>query len=202
MSDFLWNSEKNICAIGDEHPNGTYMYLIRLSNSTSIPFGRFKKGKEIHLTSGYYVYIGSALSKRGSTSLGNRLSRHLRRTPGLKEHQLRHNLVEFFDEIGITYARKPSDKTLFWNIDHFNNLIDAEIIGVIFVRNPIALENTWSEFIENLDVSHVFEKGLGANDTIGHTHVQQIILKDCNNEKEYMEWWIQLPPQLPRIFLS
>lgn len=199
MSDYLWNSEKSVCAIGDIHPNGTYMYLIKLSNGISIPFGRFKKGKEIHLSSGYYVYIGSALSKRGSTSLGNRLSRHLRRNPGLKEHQLRPNLIGFFDEIGITYARKPSDKTLFWNIDHLNNLTEAEIIGVIFIRNPVALENSWSEFIEKLDVSHVFEKGLGANDSIGHTHVQKIILVNGQNKKDYMRWWGQLPSQLPRI---
>ena len=53
MKDYSWNHDERICVIGSDYPNGTYMYLIKLSDDVTIPFGRFKKGKKIQLSSGY-----------------------------------------------------------------------------------------------------------------------------------------------------
>lgn len=177
----------NINSIGLNHPNGTYCLRISLKKTTTLVFGRFGHGKPISLKAGEYLYIGSALATRGSTNLGNRLRRHTSRSPEFSSHKIQKELLQFFDEIGISYAKTPSPKKMFWNIDHLLNL--AEIIGIIFIRDPKPLENTWSEYLEQLPETSIFEKGLGANDSRGHTHIQF--------SKLSKHQWEKLPFNLP-----
>ncbi len=179
----------NIHCIGSSYPGGTYCLRISLEKSIDLVFGRFKDGKVISLKKGEYLYIGSALAKRGSTTLGNRLRRHTSRSEGQKAHNIQVPLLNFFDEIGISYTSNPSSKKLFWNIDHMLNLPFAEIIGIIFIRDPKSLENSWSKFLENLLETLIFEKGLGANDSRGHSHVQY---SQISNDS-----WKLLPFELP-----
>ena len=168
------NSSKygKIQCIGGYHPNGTYCLRISLPNPVNLAFGRFKKGKEITLNAGEYLYVGSALATRGSTTLGNRLRRHTSRSQEYSSHTIQKELLQFFDAIGIYYSKTPASKKLFWNIDHLLNLSVTEIIGIILIRDPKPLENIWSEYLEHLPETIVFEKGLGANDSAGHTHIQ------------------------------
>ncbi len=178
--------------IGKSHQNGTYLLRIKLEHPHDVVFGRFDGGRVIHVNAGEYFYVGSALARRGSTTLGNRLQRHCSKTPDRPAHKIREVLLKRFDKIGIKYTKKPSPKKLFWNIDHLLNLHDAEIIGIIFARNPVPLENPWSEFLENTGRTSIFAKGLGANDSKGHTHVQSFDNPDD-------EWWRELPEILPWI---
>lgn len=172
-----------------EHPNGTYVLRIKLTENREVVFGRFKKGKTIQMKRGHYIYIGSALGQKGSSSLGNRLRRHTSRSDGNSPHEIQAPMLKLFDSLGISYTKRPSQKKLFWNIDHLLDLDVAEIIGLIFIRNPIPLENTWSEWFESLNDTTTFEKGLGANDSKGHTHVQKSRITDIQ--------WKTIPYQLP-----
>ncbi len=185
--DVKSNNTGNVYSIGSNHHNGTYCLRILLNKPEILVFGRFGKAKPISLKAGQYLYIGSALAKRGSTTLGNRLRRHTSRSPEFSSHSIQKELLQFFDEIGISYTKKPSPKKMFWNIDHLLNL--AEIIGIIFIRNPKPLENIWSEYLEQLQETSIFEKGLGANDSEGHTHIQYS--KISNHQ------WEKLPFNLP-----
>jgi len=178
-------------AIGENTQNGTYLLRIKLDKSQTISFGRFDGGRKIEVIAGEYFYIGSALARRGATSLGNRLQRHCRKTPGKEDHRILHELRSYFDSVGLKYTRSPSPKKLFWNIDHLLDLDDAEVIGVIFARNPVPLENNWSKFLEESGRTSIFAKGLGANDSRGHTHVQRF------DEPDEI-WWEQLPALLPK----
>lgn len=182
------SNNADITCIGEVGQSGTYLLRIQVLNDHVLSFGRFKKGKEISIQAREYLYIGSALAKKGATTLGNRLSRHLSRTNGI-DHLLRNKLQTFFDDIGIKYTSNPSPKQKFWNIDHLNDLSDSEVIGIIFIRSPKALENTWSRFLEADSDTEIFEKGLGANDSNGATHIQQ---SRFTHEK-----WKQLPTKLP-----
>ncbi|MCE7734128.1 MAG: DUF123 domain-containing protein [Candidatus Heimdallarchaeota archaeon] len=177
----------NIHSIGSNHPNGTYCLRISLKEPTTLVFGRFGKGKPISLKVGEYLYIGSALATRGSTTLGNRLRRHTSRSPEFESHNIQKELLLFFDEIGISYASKPAPKKMFWNIDHLLNLPFAEIIGIIFIRDPKPLENLWSEHLEQLLETSIFEKGLGANDSAGHTHIQYSMMSNPQWSKLLLE---------------
>ena len=58
-----------IYILGNDSQAGTYVLRIRLSKSTSLQFGRFKKGKLISLPAGVYTYVGSALSEKGQPHL-------------------------------------------------------------------------------------------------------------------------------------
>ena len=179
MSQLLKTSHNgNIRCIGKNHPNGTYCLRISLREATTLVFGRFRNGKSISLKAGEYLYIGSALASRGSTTLGNRLRRHTSRSSEFNPHKIQKELLQLFDEIGITYTKSPSPKTIYWNIDHLLNLEFAEIIGIIFIRDPKPFENRWSKYLEKLPETSIFEKGLGANDSQGHTHIQYSKISD------------------------
>ena len=110
------------------------------------------------------------------------------------------DLLDFFDEQGIHYTKKPSNKTLFWNIDHLVNLDDAEIKGIIFIRSPHPFEIDWSEYLERLKETSIFAKGLGANDSIGHTHLQKLDLG--SKHKSVLSWFNDLIVELPQIYLD
>lgn len=183
------SAEGMIHCVGSDHPNGTYCLRISLKKSVNLAFGRFKKGKVIRLQAGEYLYIGSALAKRGSTTIGNRLRRHTSRSVDQSPHKIQKPILAFFNEIGISYTSKPSPKRMHWNIDHLLNLLSAEIIGIIFIRNPKPLENSWSAYLEQLPETKIIEKGLGANDSAGHTHIQRSNLSP--------DQWDKLPYKLP-----
>lgn len=79
----------SIHIIGDDSQAGTYILGIRLKENTTLQFGRFKKGKRISLPTSDYVYVGSALSEKGATSLARRLIRHATRSGDKPPHAIR-----------------------------------------------------------------------------------------------------------------
>ena len=166
----------NIVIIGDDSQAGTYILRIYLKENTTLKFGRFKKGKLISLPIGDYVYVGSALSEKGSTSLARRLIRHATRSGDKPPHAIREAMVKQFHNCGLG----PSDplpkngKKLFWNVDFLLDLPSAEIVHIFAIRSSERLENRLAKRLEQDRHTEIIEPGLGANDTPGNTHLLRI----------------------------
>jgi len=173
---------------------GSYLLRIHLSTSTRLKFGRFKGGKIVELSAGEYLYIGSAMGQKGSTTLARRLVRHASRSSAKKPHALRTALIEHLQS---TYpqcnALKPPDKKrLHWNVDHFLDLPSAEITAIYLLPTPQRIEDELAAFFAAEKQTIVFAKGLGANDAPGQTHLLRIEA----NER----WWQELAGRLRTLF--
>ena len=182
-----------IVLIADESQAGTYVLRIHLKEDTSLQFGRFKKGKLISLPAGDYAYVGSALSEKGATSLARRLIRHATRSGDKLPHRIRGKMLEQFAEFGLG-DRNPlpkQGKTLFWNIDFLLDLDAAEIVGLYIIRSPERLEGSLAKWLEQDPHTQVIERGLGANDVPGNTHLLRIQAGES--------WWRSLPAEVANM---
>ncbi len=174
---------------GSDSQAGTYILRIHLNQDTALQFGRFKKGKLISLPAGDYIYVGSALSDRGSTSLARRLIRHATRNDDKPPHAIREKMMNRFIECGLG----PSDllpkrrKTLHWNVDFLLDLQSAEIVNILAIRSPESLENRIAKRLENDPHTEIIEPGLGANDAPGNTHLLRVRADNT--------WWVSLADQ-------
>lgn len=183
----------NITVIGEKGQAGTYLLCIRLAEDTKIRFGRFKKGKPIFLPAGDYVYVGSALAEKGATSLARRLVRHATRSGNLPPHAIRCETIRRFTECGLGSGNllPRRGKTLHWNIDFLLELQSAEIASVIILRSPEKLENKIAKRLEQDAHTQIIERGLGANDAPGSTHLLRV-----NADSP---WWASLAAQLEQL---
>lgn len=173
----------NICIIGDDSQAGTYILRIHLKENTALQFGRFKKGKLISLPVGDYIYIGSALSEKGSTSLARRLIRHATRSNDKPPHAIRKKMMNQFAECGLGNGNllPKQGKTLHWNVDFLLDLESAEIVNIFAIRSPKRLENRVAKWLEDNPQTDIIEPGLGANDAPGATHLLHLRADDM--------WW-------------
>ena len=166
---------------------------IRLKENATLKFGRFKKGKLISLPAGDYVYVGSALSEKGSTSLARRLIRHATRSNHKSPHPIREKMINRFIECGLG----PRDllpkhgKTLHWNIDFLLDLQSAEIVNILAIRSTERLENRIAKRLEQDPHTEIIERGLGANDAPGATHLLRV--------REDRMWWTSLADKVRTI---
>ena len=166
----------SIVIIGDDSQAGTYILRIRLKENTALKFGRFKKGKLISLPAGDYLYIGSALSEKGATSLARRLIRHATRRTPQPPHPIREKMINRFSECGLG-PRDPlpkRGKTLHWNVDFLLDLPSAELVAILAIRSAARLENRIAKRCEQDPHTEIIEPGLGANDAPGNTHLLRI----------------------------
>ncbi|RKU23107.1 DUF123 domain-containing protein [Candidatus Poribacteria bacterium] len=183
----------SIVIIGDDSQAGTYLLRIHFKENTTLKFGRFKKEKLISLPTGDYVYIGSALSEKGATSLARRLIRHATRTGDKPPHPIREKMINRFIECGLG----PRDllpkhgKTLHWNIDFLLDLPSAEIVNIFAIRSTERLENRLAKRLEQDPHTEIIEPGLGANDTPGATHLLHI--------RENRMWWASLTDKVKSV---
>ena len=177
---------QNIVIIGDDSQAGTYILRIRLTQDTTLQFGRFKKGKLISLPAGDYVYVGSALSEKGATSLARRLIRHATRGGDKLPHAIREEMVNRFTEcdLGNGNLLPRQGKTLHWNVDFLLDLQSAEIVNIFVIRSPERLENRIAKQLERDPHTEVIERGLGANDAPGNTHLLRV--------QADRTWWASL----------
>ena len=163
----------SIRIIGGDSQAGTYVLRIRLKENTTLQFGRFKKGKLISLPIGDYIYIGSALSEKGSTSLARRLIRHATRSGDKPPHAIREKMMNQFAEYGLGSGNLllRQGKTLHWNVDFLLDLQSAEIVNIFVIRSLQRLENRIAKWLERDPQTDIIEPGLGANDAPGATHL-------------------------------
>ena len=183
----------SIVIIGNDSQAGTYILRVHLKENTTLQFGRFKKGKLISLPIGDYVYIGSALSEKGATSLARRLIRHATRTGDKLPHPIRKKMINRFIECGLG----PRDllpkhgKTLHWNIDFLLDLQSAELVNIFAIRSTERLENRLAKRLEQDSQTEIIERGLGANDAPGATHLLRI--------REDRMWWASLTDKVKSV---
>ena len=163
---------------------------IRLAEHTALQFVGCKRGKTIELPASEYVYVGSAMAKRGPASLANRLVRHATRSGRNEPHGIREEMLRRFKSIGLGNGNlEPTgQKKLHWNIDHLLDLPVAELTGACVIRTPNHLEERLGRFLECDPNTIVVEKGLGANDVPGNTHLLGLAAGDA--------WWTMLPERL------
>ena len=166
----------SIVISGDNSQAGTYILRVHLKENTTLKFGRFKKGKLISLPIGDYVYIGSALSEKGATSLARRLIRHATRSGDKPPHPIREKMINRFSEYGLgPRALLPQrGKTLHWNVDFLLDLPSAELVNIFALRSTERLENRLAKRLEQDPHTEIIEPGLGANDAPGATHLLRI----------------------------
>ena len=79
-------------------------------------------------------------------------------------------------------------KTLHWNVDFLLDLPSAELVGVVAIRSPKRLEDRLAKQLEKDSHTGVIERGLGANDVPGNTHLLRVIAAEV--------WWGSLPDLL------
>jgi len=178
-----------IVVLGDNFQCGSYILRIQLKEAVNLRFGRFKKGKLIHLPLGEYAYVGSAFS-----SLASRLVRHATRSGNQPPHRIRAEMIECFKRIGLG-KQNPLPKRAkkkHWHIDYLVDLQTAEIVNVLLIRSDKKLEAMLGKFLEKDPHTHVFEKGLGASDLPGHTHILRVVADEI--------WWCALADRV-RMFL-
>lgn len=170
----------SIRIIGDESQAGTYILRILLKEDTTLQFGRFKKGKWISLLAGDYTYVGSALSEKGPTSLARRLVRHATRSGDKPPHTIRKKMMNQFAECGLGSGSLllRQGKTLHWNVDFLLDLQSAEIVNIFAIRSAERLENRIANWLERDPRTDIIERGLGANDAPGNTHLLRVRADD------------------------
>ena len=180
----------SIVIIGDESGAGTYILRIHLKADTALRFGRFKKGKLISLPAGEYAYVGSALAEKGATMLARRLLRYATRSGDQRPHRIRETMLRRFAECGLGDANllPQRGKTLHWNVDFLLDLPSAELVGIFAIRSRKRLEDRLAKQLEEDPHTGVIERGLGANDVPGNTHLLHVRATEA--------WWVSLPDLL------
>lgn len=180
----------SILITGDKSQAGTYILRIRLKEDTTLRFGRFKKGKLISTPAGEYAYVGSALAEKGATTLARRLVRHATRSGDQRPHRIREAMLSRFVECGLGNGNllPRRGKTLHWNVDFLLDLPSAELVGVYAIRSRKRLEDVLAKQLEEDPHTGVIERGLGANDVPGNTHLLRVRAVEA--------WWASLPDLL------
>ena len=178
-----------ITIIGQESNGGTYILKIEIEKSLSLSFGGFLGGKIVLIPKGVYLYIGSALKQKGSSSLAYRLVRHASRVNG-SPHLILSKLIKLLNDLKMSLSeiKAPSKKTLHWNIDYLLEKPEVEISEIIILRSSTPMESQWANMLVSETVTEIIEKGLGANDSPGETHFLKLNSSD--------KWWKELPLRL------
>ena len=179
--------DPDIQILGEGTNGGVYLLAIRLNGGQNLRFGMFNQGQEICLNAGEYLYIGSALSEQGASSLGYRLLRHATRSGDARPHAIRNRLLHAIKDAGLP-VKVPAQKTCRWHIDYLLDLSQAEISGVIAVRSRQADEKRLAELLAAMPETDIPARGLGASDHPGGTHLL------CVQATE--GWWENLPKLL------
>ncbi|MBD3215648.1 MAG: DUF123 domain-containing protein [Candidatus Lokiarchaeota archaeon] len=89
---------------------GTYVLVINLSRRIQIKVGALGN---LSFENGYYCYVGSAMANAGSSTLINRILRHL---------------------------RNPNLKKIHWHIDYFLKNPNTQIVRLLLLRSKFRME--------------------------------------------------------------
>jgi Uri superfamily endonuclease len=179
-------SDPTITLIGPAQPGGVYLLWIALAKEQSLAFGRFRRGEQIHLPAGGYLYVGSAYGQRGAATIGYRLLRHATRTSSLP-HSIRPRLLNTLQEKGLP-AKLPTRKSLHWHIDYLLDLPEAKLQGVIAILTNQRMEAKMATALAKQPETLVLAIGLGASDHAGGTHLLHIPAGQA--------WWESLTRQI------
>ena len=118
---------------------GSYILLIFLLDETRIRIGSLGL---LTFPKGYYLYVGSAMGGNSSTSLENRVRRHI---------------------------SESHHKKLFWHIDYFLANDISIMIKIYLIPSLIRLECVLAG--EILSVCDNYVKGFGSSDCLCSSHL-------------------------------
>jgi len=186
-------SDFGVRFVGPPINTGVYLLLISVDLDRQVSFGKFHQGLPVEVPAGYYIYVGSALSSRGSSSLGYRLFRHTLRTSGKPPHNIQPILAEQLSSRGLS-APKNTTKKLRWHIDYLLDFTPISIISVFAVCTAKAYEENLATMLLSSGYVFPLAVGLGASDFSGRTHILRV--------RHSLDWWNELPGLLQRTGLS
>ena len=118
---------------------GSYILLIFLPDETGIRIGSLGL---LTFPKGYYLYVGSAMGSNSSTSLENRVKRHI---------------------------SESHHKKLFWHIDYFLASDISILIKIYLIPSLIRMECVLAG--EILSVCDNYIKGFGSSDCLCYSHL-------------------------------
>ncbi len=176
---------------GDLQPSGAYILRIRLHNACDVVFGRFNQGQPVMLPDGDYLYVGSAMGKRGSSTLANRLLRHARRADADRPsaHLRRSGSLIFSKSAGPFLQAPPLATRPFAGISTICwNSPKPSLTQIYIACSRIRFESALAGDLLADPATRVVVPGLGASDDRGSTH---LLLVDADEQ-----WWRGLPQRM------
>lgn len=146
---------------------GTYLLHIRVKKDLWLQYGRFHQGRPIETPAGEYLYIGSALGRKGAASLPHRLLRHTTRAAG-PPHPIRQALTDTFRLKG------PTAKRLHWHVDYLVEETAVVIHHLTLMSGPQPLESEIARILNSQTACRPLAPGLGATDDPGLSHILRL----------------------------
>ena len=132
---------------------GTYIIVIHLQENSKIIIGSLGK---LDFIKGYYLYIGSAMGKKGSATLENRIKRHV---------------------------SEPNNKNLFWHVDYLLVSKFCLITKIYLIPTIIRLECIISKELYRSSDNYI--KNFGSSDCQCPSHLYHFTefngIKGCIN---------------------
>ena len=134
---------------------GTYILVIVVNDKINIPIGKLGN---IFFRKGIYCYIGSAMGKIGSSTLENRLKRHL---------------------------RCPQQKNKHWHIDYLLENKEVSLLKLFLIPHKQKLECMLAQ--ELLHMSDGFIERFGSSDCLCQSHLTYFKDLDSDLLREYIQ---------------
>lgn len=166
--------------------SGAYLLRIAVHESCQVVFGRYREGQQVAVRAGVYVYVGSAMGRKGPSSLAPRLLRHASRSQDQPPHAIRAEMLRHFArlDLGRSPLQPPRQKSLHWHVDYLLDLPVVALTNAIVLRCLYPLEKSLADLLLNDLRCAPLAAGLGASDAPGHSHLL------CGTEDE--AWWLSL----------
>ncbi|MCB0122791.1 MAG: GIY-YIG nuclease family protein [Caldilineaceae bacterium] len=179
-----------ITIVGTAGVQGVYLLRIALERAITLAFGRFAGGRSFALPAGEYLYVGSAMGKRGATTLAGRLLRHATRCPPNPAQRIRNELETCLAEAALA-AKMPTQKRCHWHIDYLLEQRVASLRAIYALRTGIPVEALLARRLIAAAETSILIPHLGAGDDRRATHLLRIDAAEV--------WWQTLPTLLQEI---
>jgi len=168
--------KKEVVVLGQLGVGGTYVLRMEIQRDLRVRFGRFMQGKQIGVSKGTYVYIGSAM--RSWEVLGRRLVRHATRSGAKSSHFIREQIVGVFGG-GVL---PKGEKRLRWHVDYLVERREVQVVHICALCSQKRLESTVADALLADEQVVAFAVGLGASDAPNKTHLLRV--------PNALDWWL------------
>jgi len=156
--------------------SGAYVLRMCVAAPLSLLFGRFQRGRPVAVPAGEALYVGSAMGRRGSSTLARRLLRHATRTPPRPPHPIREELLARLQDAGMggPALAPPAGKRIHWHIDYLLDRPEVTLTHILAVRSRRPLEATLAQRLNRDPCTAIIAPGLGASDSAAPAHLLRL----------------------------